>query len=195
MSINGSLNGNMARNFNFNTQAKERALHVYDLARSRSWLDKVRAIFNGRSRRLFDLEQLHATCTILDDQDLGLQSVGISQIQGSVNPGRSYDFDTEFRPLKAHNKERWLGLAAACIQGMKIPPVVLVKVGDIYFVQDGHHRISVAKAMGETEIKAVVSEWQVAGPLPWAEHVNGNVDMSATKTDALNYTSPDNLCT
>jgi hypothetical protein len=48
-----------------------------------------------------------------------------------------------------------------------MPPVVLVQVGDIYFVEDGHHRISVALAWGEQEIEAEVTVWQVAGALPW----------------------------
>jgi hypothetical protein len=45
--------------------------------------------------------------------------------------------------------------------------VVLVRVGDIYFVRDGHHRISVARAMGQQDIDAKVTIWQVPGPLPW----------------------------
>jgi hypothetical protein len=48
-----------------------------------------------------------------------------------------------------------------------LPPVRLIQVGDVYFVRDGHHRISVAKALGQTEIDAVVSVWHAAGPLPW----------------------------
>lgn len=174
MSMNGNLNGQSA-------QAKNKALHLYEHARSRNLLDTARFLFNNRSRRLLDLEQFYAACMVLADENLGVQSVSISQIQGSVNAGRSYDFDTEFRPLRAHNKERWLGLAAACAQGMKMPPVVLVKIGDIYFVQDGHHRISVAKAIGQTEVEAVVTEWQVAGPLPWAKKSVRQAKSPATK--------------
>jgi hypothetical protein len=48
-----------------------------------------------------------------------------------------------------------------------LPPVVLVQVGDVYFVRDGHHRISVARALGQLDIEAEVTVWEVAGPLPW----------------------------
>jgi hypothetical protein len=48
-----------------------------------------------------------------------------------------------------------------------LPPVVLVQVGDVYFVRDGHHRISVARALGQLDIEAEVTVWQVSGPLPW----------------------------
>ena len=58
-------------------------------------------------------------------------------------------------------------LAAARRRGIKMPPVALIKVGQIYFVEDGHHRISVARAWEEQTIEAEVIVWRVAGPLPW----------------------------
>jgi hypothetical protein len=48
-----------------------------------------------------------------------------------------------------------------------LPPVVLVQVGDVYFVRDGHHRISVARALGQLDIEAEVTVWHLSGPLPW----------------------------
>ena len=62
---------------------------------------------------------------------------------------------------------RWLGVAAARDHGKVLPPVVLVQVGGVYFVRDGHHRISVARALGQLDIEAEVTVWQVSGPLPW----------------------------
>lgn len=58
-------------------------------------------------------------------------------------------------------------MAVARQQGKALPPVRLVQVGDLYFVRDGHHRISVARALGQQDIKARVTIWQVEGPLPW----------------------------
>ena len=52
--------------------------------------------------------------------------------------------------------------------------MVLVQVGDIYFVRDGHHRISVAQALGQTDIDARVTIWQVTGPLPWETVVDAH---------------------
>jgi hypothetical protein len=66
---------------------------------------------------------------------------------------------------------RWLRVAAARDQGKVLPPVVLVQVGDVYFVRDGHHRISVARALGQLDIEAEVTVWHLSGPLPCDAHV------------------------
>jgi hypothetical protein len=63
------------------------------------------------------------------------------------------------------------GIAAAWELGRELPPVELVQIGDFYFVRDGHHRISVARAMGQEHIEAEVTVWDVVGPLPWEERV------------------------
>jgi hypothetical protein len=90
--------------------------------------------------------------------------VPIGQIRGSSSHSRCYDFDADFRPLNPHNQARWLRLAAARGRGVKFPPVALIKVEETYFVKDGHHRISLARALGEREIEADVTIWQVAEP-------------------------------
>lgn len=130
-------------------------------------LSKLWSALNGRSRHLLDLTTVQATCPLLDYHYVGKQTVTISQIRGSASEGRSHDFDANFRPLKSHTAARWQGVYAARERGLKLSPVRLIRVGNIYFVEDGHHRISVAKARGEQIIEAEVTVWQVAGPLPW----------------------------
>jgi len=90
----------------------------------------------------------------------GIQIVPISQIRGSEN--RFDDFDCDFYPLKNCTRDRWLRIASARMQGKYLPPVVLVQVGDLYFVRDGHHRISVARALRETVVQAKVIVWHLA---------------------------------
>jgi hypothetical protein len=90
----------------------------------------------------------------------GVQTVAMDQIQGSQ--GRCRDFDRAFYPLQRHSESRWLRVATARELGIALPLVELVQVGNIYFVRDGHHRISVAQALGQTEIEAEVRVWQVA---------------------------------
>lgn len=153
----------------YKAQAADAAQKLYQQARSRSWLDKLRSSLGGRSHRLLDLVTVRTTCKGLGHRELGRQRVAMSQIQGSANEGRCRDFDADFRPLKAHNEERWLNVAVARQQGATLPPVALIQVGDVYFVKDGHHRISVARALGQTEIEAVVTVWQVVGLLPWED--------------------------
>ena len=89
----------------------------------------------------------------------------VRQIRGSE--GRCADFDADFRPLQTHSKGRWVNVAVARERGMGLPPVELIQVGDVYFVRDGHHRISVAKALGEEAVDAEVTVLDVTGPLPW----------------------------
>jgi hypothetical protein len=101
----------------------------------------------------------------VDESDGGTRPVPVSQIRGSE--GRCRYFDADFNPLYDQARGRWLGIARARQQGKYLPPVVLVQVGDTYFVRDGHHRISVARAMGQIEVEARVTIWQVTGPLPW----------------------------
>ena len=88
----------------------------------------------------------------------GLQLVPISRIQGSE--GRCDDFDADFRPLRNHTKDRWVGIAMAHSNEEALPAVELVQIGDTFFVRDGHHRISVAKLFGQLEIEAEVTVWQ-----------------------------------
>jgi hypothetical protein len=126
-------------------------------------------VLSGRTPRLLDLSTVQNSCTIVHYYFSGRQTVPISQIRGTASPARCYDFDANFRPLKRHTENRWQSVSTARQRGRILPPVYLIKVGEVYFVEDGHHRISVAKARGEQHIEAEVTVWQVAEPLPW-EH-------------------------
>jgi ParB-like chromosome segregation protein Spo0J len=48
------------------------------------------------------------------------------------------------------------------LRGVTLPPVELIQVGDTYFVVDGHHRISAARALKVDHIDATVTVWEVA---------------------------------
>jgi hypothetical protein len=120
-------------------------------------IKNVWARFRHQDQHLQDLFQAKETAGIKSSQDGGIQLVPINRIRGSE--GRVHDFDAEFRPLKKHSRERWLNVAAARYMGQSLPPVTLVRLGCDYFVRDGHHRISVAKAMGQNEIEAEVTLW------------------------------------
>jgi hypothetical protein len=123
------------------------------------------ARLTGQPRYLLDLASVEDNCQVLARGDARLRTVAIGQIRGSE--GRSRYFDRDFHPLHDEARGRWLNIARARQQGKNLPPVVLVQVGDIFFVRDGHHRISVARALGQIDVEARVTVWQVAGPLPW----------------------------
>ena len=88
--------------------------------------------------------------------DLGLKVVPLDAIVGTVD--RNVEFDRGFRPTSPRLRSRWERINAAQRRGETMPPVSLYKVGDLYFVRDGHHRVSVAKSFGRKDIDAYVTE-------------------------------------
>jgi hypothetical protein len=142
---------------------------LYSSARDRGQRAMLWGTLTGRSRCLLALEEIRQGCHVSTTErsrlGAGTRLVPIAQIVGSE--GRCADFDRDFNPLHDHNRGRWLRIAAAQRRGTPLPPVDLVQVGDLYFVLDGHHRISVARALGQPDIEARVTVWHVRGPLPW----------------------------
>jgi hypothetical protein len=89
--------------------------------------------------------------------------VPVSQIVGSMD--RFRDFDRAFLPRKKTTQSRWTRIDRAYYQDIRLPPIQLYKVGDIYFVKDGNHRVSVARERGVEFIDAEVIEGHVRVPL------------------------------
>jgi hypothetical protein len=90
------------------------------------------------------------------ERRLGLRIVPLESIVGSVD--RARDFDRWFRPRSGRSRERWERLARAQRRGEAIPPIDVYRVGELHFVRDGHHRVSVAHALGLRAIEAYVTE-------------------------------------
>ncbi|GDY30062.1 hypothetical protein [Gandjariella thermophila] len=78
----------------------------------------------------------------------------LANVVGTVN--RPHDFDADFRLLNGCLRDRWEGLARAVEDGLEPPPVDLVQLGELYFVADGHHRVSVLRARGRAVVTARV---------------------------------------
>ena len=142
---------------------------LYAKTRSRARLAQIWATVTGRPRHLLDLAEVAKACTVRARYSAGLRTVAISDIRGSE--GRSQDFDRSFRPLRGYTEGRWRSVARAQQQGRFLPAIELIQVGDVYFVRDGHHRLSVARALGQHSIEARVTVWQVEAPLPWEAQV------------------------
>jgi hypothetical protein len=92
------------------------------------------------------------------ERRLGLQVIRLDSIVGSMD--RTRDFDRRFRPTSGRMRERWQRLAVAQRRGESVPPIEVYRVGDMHFVSDGHHRVSVAHALGHDTIEAYVTEVQ-----------------------------------
>jgi hypothetical protein len=88
---------------------------------------------------------------------LGLRDVKVSKIVGSV--GRPDAFDRSFMPASATLAERWKRVDRAFHRGLDLPAIRLYKMGDSYFVEDGNHRVSVARYQGVETIEADVTEF------------------------------------
>ncbi len=94
------------------------------------------------------------------ERNLGLQTIPLDSIVGTVDRGR--EFDRRFRPTSSTVRPRWERIAAAQRRGEAMPPIDVYRIGDLHFVKDGHHRVSVALALGNDVIDAYVTEVRTA---------------------------------
>jgi hypothetical protein len=113
-------------------------------------------LFGRKSKPILVLEQ-EASYGVNNRYHAGSKTIAVQDIHGTVD--RIGDFDYDFAPMKQATEFRWCKVATAMLQGIDLPPVELIQVGDNYFVKDGHHRISVARALGFTYIDAIVEIW------------------------------------
>jgi hypothetical protein len=107
-------------------------------------------------RVVLPYEEVIAALGFVSEHRAGLEVVPLDAIVGTVDRGS--EFDRRFRPTTGRVRSRWEHIAAAMRRGEPLPPVDLVRVGEIYFVRDGHHRVSVARALAHTDIDAYVTE-------------------------------------
>lgn len=97
------------------------------------------------------------------ERRLGLETIPVDSIVGTVD--RSREFDRSFRPTSRRVRYRWERIAKAVRRGEAMPPIDVYRIGDLHFVRDGHHRVSVARQLGLEVIEAQVTEIVTAVPL------------------------------
>jgi hypothetical protein len=128
----------------------------YSRARLKAFMNAVRAALSGKTNRLLSYEQVKEKLHLGGPLYRGVQTVRVGQIAGSLN--RYHQFDRAFLPTQDDTSERWQSVNRAFYQDVSLPPVVLYKVGQVYFVVDGHHRVSVAREQNQEYIDAEVRE-------------------------------------
>ena len=132
-------------------------------ARTRAFLKDMLALISRGRNNLLSYDQVKEKLHIGGPIYRGVRTVEVGRIVGSVN--RYRDFDRAFLP--AHNRlaNRWTRVDRAFYEDISLPPVVLYQVGEVYFVVDGHHRVSVAREQGQEFIEAEVRECRVKVPV------------------------------
>lgn len=117
---------------------------------------KILALLKGENNQLLPFDEIRSQLPIRGQHDIGMQEVPIEKIVGSV--GRYHDFDRAFLPIQTRTKDRWVNIDKAHYAQVSLPAVELFKIGEIYFVKDGNHRISVARDRGQVFVDAHVTE-------------------------------------
>jgi hypothetical protein len=118
--------------------------------------EEVTALMRGKPAELMSFEDIRARLRLSEESYKGLQNVEIDKIVGSV--GRYRDFTLNFLPKSSKMQERWSRIYAQANSMAGLPPIEVYKVGDVYFVRDGNHRVSVARQLKAKTIEAHVTE-------------------------------------
>lgn len=128
----------------------------FSRARFKAFLNRIRSIVSGQPSTLLSYDDVKANLHIGGPIYRGVQTVRVDQIVGSLN--RYHQFDRAFLPVEDQTASRWQNVDRAFYKDISLPPILLYKVGQVYFVVDGHHRVSVAREQGQEFIDADVRE-------------------------------------
>src|SRR3954463_1572281 len=131
----------------------------FSRARRRAVLSRIAHRLRGQPSDvglILPFEEVVDALGRVSERSIGLQSIPLDSIVGTV--GRARDFDRSFRPTSNRSRPRWEQIANAQRRGKDMPPISVYRIGDMHFVRDGHHRVSVARAQGRDTIDAYVTE-------------------------------------
>ncbi|MFT3890243.1 MAG: DUF4032 domain-containing protein [Anaerolineales bacterium] len=128
----------------------------FQRARFKAFMNRVWGTLSGQPTNLLSYDEIKEKLHIGGPIYREVQTVRVDQIAGSLN--RYHEFDRVFLPATDKLANRWQSVNRAFYQDISLPPVVLYKVGQVYFVVDGHHRVSVAREQGQIYIEAEVRE-------------------------------------
>jgi hypothetical protein len=143
-----------------------KALTKFNGLRWQAQFKSALATLARKPRQLLDLNEVRRDKTIEAISEAPCMTIEVAKIKGSEC--RACDFDNEFLPLNEASRQRWASVYAARLCGVSLPAISVVQVGSVYYVRDGHHRVSVARLMGEQYIEANAQIWQVAGEVTTA---------------------------
>lgn len=163
----------------------------YQSARRKAIFDELFSFARGRSPELLSFEQVQSALQAWQQVE-GRQpeSISLDKIVGSV--GRYKDFTREFLPKDSIDEARWRAVDTAMHSQVGLPPIEVYQIGEIYFVKDGNHRVSVARANGLKDIEAYVT--RVETPVPMTTDTRPeDLALKAAYADFLRQTHLANL--
>ena len=174
----------------FPEQFSEQARADFQRARFKAFVNRVWGTLSGQPTTLLSYDDIKEKLHIGGPIYRGVQTVRVDQIAGSLN--RYHEFDRVFLPGSDKLAARWQSVNRAFYQEISLPPVVLYKVAQVYFVVDGHHRVSVARGQGQIYIEAEVRECATRVDLTPDIRLE-DLEILGTKVNFLERTSLDSL--
>ena len=135
---------------------------------------------DGDDRKALSFQEVVDALGLVDEVSLGLQTIPVEQIVGSVD--RVRDFDPKFRPRTGRNRQRFERIAEAVRRGESLPPIDAYRIGEMYFVRDGHHRVAVYRAL---EIPLIEADVRLVRTLVEPEDVRAHSDLAGRELRRL----------
>jgi len=142
---------------------KQVANSDFEVAVRRGFWRSVMSWLTQKNNKLLPFDEIRRILPIHGQHDAGLHTIQIEKIVGSV--ARYNDFDRAFIPRQRHTKSRWVSIDMANLQDVILPPIEVYKIGEMYFVKDGNHRVSVAREKGQAFIDAHITEIVTQHPI------------------------------
>jgi nucleotide-binding universal stress UspA family protein len=140
------------------------AVHDFHEARQRAAVEAILSRMTGKSNELLSYEEVAQKLKLQARAERGVQSIPLNAIVGSV--GRYTDFTRTFLPRNPSDEDRWARVKASLSDNLEgWPPIEVYQVGEVYFVLDGNHRVSIARQEGWEKIEARVIEVKTSIPL------------------------------
>jgi uncharacterized protein (TIGR00730 family) len=166
--------------------ASAKSDEAFSQARRRVFAQRVLGFFTRHPpSTLLSLEQVRSKLRIHGQHYRGTETIPIDRIVGSM--GRYREFNREFLPTQEFLRDRWKNIYELAHGSTGFPPIDVYQVGDVYFVRDGHHRVSVLKELGATGVEATVTELDTSVPLS-ADVAEGDLDLKEEYATFLEVT-------
>jgi hypothetical protein len=175
--------------------------YTFSINRQQSKSDFSKAYMKGFWRSIFSqirktdnellpFDEVMQYILLRGKHSLGTKQIETSKIIGSVN--RYQDFDRAFLPRQTNTRARWESVNSAYFDDIILPPIEVYKVSDVYFVRDGHHRVSVARERGQVYMDAYVIEIDISGKIDENTNIN-DVIMAHEYADFLSRSKLDKV--